>query len=123
MARHLAFIDRLLADKDKLSAKCMQLGKDMKVNCMHPKLPLLAFDVHLLHQRLIRIVQYHAMPTQISRVQHMFSLKLDVCSLLLCMQNCIPCKTTTHQAHSPDQWFAAHISHAEVASLLTVGCT
>ncbi|KAL0037647.1 hypothetical protein WJX77_006084 [Trebouxia sp. C0004] len=30
MARHLAFIDRLLADKDKLSAKCMQLGKDMK---------------------------------------------------------------------------------------------
>ena len=31
MARHLAFIDRLLADKDKLSAKCMQLGKDMKV--------------------------------------------------------------------------------------------
>ncbi|KAL0047405.1 hypothetical protein WJX82_002558 [Trebouxia sp. C0006] len=30
MTRHLAFIDRLLADKDKLSAKCMQLGKDMK---------------------------------------------------------------------------------------------
>ena len=32
MARHLAFIDRLLADKDKLSAKCVQLGKDIKVN-------------------------------------------------------------------------------------------
>ena len=31
MARHLAFIDRLLADKDKLSAMCMQLGKDIKV--------------------------------------------------------------------------------------------
>lgn len=31
MARHLAFIDRLLADKDKLSAKCVQLGKDIKV--------------------------------------------------------------------------------------------
>lgn len=50
MARHLAFIDRLLADKDKLSAKCMQLGKDMKVNCTHPKLPLLAVNVYLLHQ-------------------------------------------------------------------------
>lgn len=33
MARHLAFIDRLLADKDKLSAKCVQLGKDIKVPC------------------------------------------------------------------------------------------
>ena len=33
MARHLAFIDRLLADKDKLSAKCVQLGKDIKVTC------------------------------------------------------------------------------------------
>ena len=32
MARHLAFIDRLLADKDKLSSKCVQLGKDIKVN-------------------------------------------------------------------------------------------
>ena len=31
MVRHLAFIDRLLADKDKLSAKCVQLGKDIKV--------------------------------------------------------------------------------------------
>ena len=31
MARHLAFIDRLLADKDKLSAKVLQLGKDLKV--------------------------------------------------------------------------------------------
>ena len=75
MTRHLAFIDRLLADKDKLSAKCMQLGKDMKVNCMHPKLPLLAVNVYLPHQRLIRIVQHHAVPTQISRVQHMFLTK------------------------------------------------
>ena len=33
MARHLAFIDRLLADKDKLSAKCVQLGKEIKVAC------------------------------------------------------------------------------------------
>ena len=32
MTRHLAFIDRLLADKDKLSAKCVQLGKDIKVS-------------------------------------------------------------------------------------------
>ena len=31
LTRHLAFIDRLLADKDKLSAKCVQLGKDIKV--------------------------------------------------------------------------------------------
>ena len=31
MARHLAFIDRLLADKDKLSAKCVQLAKDVEV--------------------------------------------------------------------------------------------
>lgn len=31
IARHLAFIDRLLADKDQLSAKCQQLGKDIKV--------------------------------------------------------------------------------------------
>ncbi len=102
MARHLAFIDRLLADKDKLSAKCMQLGKDMKVNCMQPKLPLLAVNVYLLHQRLIRIVQYHAMPTQISRVQHIFLAKAG-CLLtvalrtkLRTMQNCIPCKILHH---------------------------
>lgn len=32
LTRHLAFIDRLLADKDKLSAKCVQLSKDTKVD-------------------------------------------------------------------------------------------
>lgn len=42
MARHLAFIDRLLADKDKLSAKCVQLGKDIKVaSHLNILLPLL----------------------------------------------------------------------------------
>jgi len=42
MARHLAFIDRLLADKDKLSAKCVQLGKDVKV------MPTLLLSCNLL---------------------------------------------------------------------------
>ena len=32
IARHLAFIDRLLCDKDQLSAKCEQLGRDIKVS-------------------------------------------------------------------------------------------
>ena len=36
MARHLAFIDRLLADKDKLSAKCVHLGKETKVPSQNP---------------------------------------------------------------------------------------
>ena len=36
MARHLAFIDRLLADKDKLSAKCVHLGKETKVASQTP---------------------------------------------------------------------------------------
>lgn len=34
VTRHLAFIDRLLSDKEQLSAKCLQLGKEMKVTHM-----------------------------------------------------------------------------------------
>lgn len=45
MARHLAFIDRLLADKDKLSAKCVQLAKDVKVT------------IHLNHQPATLVVK------------------------------------------------------------------
>lgn len=77
MARHLAFIDRLLADKDKLSAKCMQLGKDMKVKCMHHK--------------FIMQCQLSSVGCSVS-----FLLKLDVYSLLRCMQNCAPCKISDH---------------------------
>jgi 5-azacytidine-induced protein 1 len=30
LARHLAFVDKLLGDKDKLAAKCAQMAADVK---------------------------------------------------------------------------------------------
>lgn len=30
LARHLAFVDKLLGDKDKLAAKCTQMAADVK---------------------------------------------------------------------------------------------
>ena len=74
-ARHLQFIDRLLADKDRLAAKCTQMAADGQVSAcsgqtfLHTEAPNLPFECNWLPGDLANLHQWQEQLRQAAEVK------------------------------------------------------